>query len=95
MRRKPWSTATKNRLAASTMAMTSPVVISVSRREGQVTLLASARTSCRNVKGLTMFVAVPAADPFEPLNFRDTDGNGVSPKQSRRGTGRSRATGGL
>src|SRR5947209_20610444 len=96
MSRRLWSTATKNTLATSTMATTRPLVISVSRREGQVTFEAWGRTSCRNVKGLTIVFwgkrrfegVLPARAAL--VQFRDR--NGVLPKQSRRGTGWSRAT---
>jgi len=56
-KRSTQSTTTKKRLASSTIKITSAVVISVSRRVGQVTLPASARTSCRNSNGLVIVLA--------------------------------------
>ncbi len=52
--RSTQSTTTKNKLASRTMKITRAVVIKVSRRLGHVTLPASARTSCKNSKGLVM-----------------------------------------
>ena len=44
------------------MTNTMMVVISVSRRVGQVTLSASARTSCRNLNGLILAMCFSSAD---------------------------------
>ena len=48
-----WSASRKKIDATATMTNTMAVVIAVSRRVGQVTFWASARTSCRNLNGLT------------------------------------------
>ena len=47
-----WSTAKKKIAVSDAMAATRPVVIRVVRRDGQVTLVTSARTSRRNFAGL-------------------------------------------
>ena len=46
-----WSATRKKTDAIATMTKTMAVVIAVSLREGQVTLLVSSRTSCRNLNG--------------------------------------------
>ena len=48
-----WSTRKKNIAASAAMANTSPVVTIVSLRDGQVTLVTSARTSRTNFAGST------------------------------------------
>src|ERR1700686_996490 len=50
----------KNTEVMATMTNTMAVVIAVSRRVGQVSFWASARTSCRNLNGL-IFAMIPAA----------------------------------
>src|SRR5262249_17892521 len=51
--RMTWSASTKNTAATAFITKTIMVVPAVSRRDGQVTFCPSARTSCRNLKGLT------------------------------------------
>src|SRR4051795_10991140 len=53
-----WSAAKKKIEATATITNTMMVVIVVSRRVGQVTLVASERTSCRNLNGLKAIVDV-------------------------------------
>src|SRR5439155_26455224 len=48
-----WSANRKKTAASAVMMKTMAVVIAVSRRDGQVTFWPSARTSCRNLNGLT------------------------------------------
>src|ERR1700730_17443651 len=50
----------KNTEVMATMTNTMAVVMAVSRRVGQVTFWASARTSCKNLNGL-IFAMIPAA----------------------------------
>src|ERR1700736_2966358 len=50
----------KNTEVTATMTNTMAVVMAVSRRVGQVTFWASARTSCMNLNGL-IFAMIPAA----------------------------------
>jgi hypothetical protein len=47
-----WSATRKNMEAMATITKTMAVVTAVSRRLGQVTFAASARTSCKNLNGL-------------------------------------------
>jgi hypothetical protein len=68
-KRSAESTTTKNRLANKTIRMTSPVVISVSRRVGQVTLSPSARTSYRNWNGL--IIRLPGCAGAREMNLND------------------------
>src|SRR5262249_39864538 len=51
-KRMSWSATRKKTEAIATMTNTIAVVIAVSRRLGQVTFCASARTSCKNLNGL-------------------------------------------
>jgi hypothetical protein len=48
-----WSANRKKTAAIAVMMKTMAVVIAVSRRDGQVTFWPSARTSCKNLNGLT------------------------------------------
>src|SRR6516162_3885866 len=50
--RMTWSATRKNMAAMATITKTMAVVTAVSRRLGQVTFAASARTSCKNLNGL-------------------------------------------
>jgi hypothetical protein len=47
-----WSANRKKTEATATITKTMAVVTAVSRRLGQVTFCASARTSCKNLNGL-------------------------------------------
>ena len=49
-----WSATRKKMLASTTMTSTMTVEMAVSRRLGQTTFAASARTCWRNVKGLVL-----------------------------------------
>src|SRR6202171_3183653 len=57
-KRMIWSAAKKKSEASATITNTMMVVMVVSRRVGQVTLVVSARTSCRNLNGLKAIVDV-------------------------------------
>src|SRR5205085_8822920 len=66
IRRITWSASRKKIEATATITNTMAVVIAVSRRVGQVTLLASVRTSCRNLNGLTFGIRSPVAGNIPP-----------------------------
>src|SRR5262245_34719059 len=59
-----WSATRKKTEAIATMTNTIAVVIAVSRRDGQVTLRVSSRTSWRNLNG---DVAIPVKPRFQSL----------------------------
>src|SRR5882757_6763801 len=67
-----WSAAKKKIEASATITNTMIVVIVVSRREGQVTLAVSVRTSCRNLNGLKAIVDDPrlTSDDLRVLRIR-------------------------
>src|ERR1041384_4203166 len=52
-----WSARRKNTAASAAKMNTIAVVIPVSLREGQVTLLVSCRTSCANLNGLNFAIS--------------------------------------
>src|SRR3954463_12305455 len=54
--RMTMSATRKNTEATATMTKTMAVVMAVSRRDGQVTFEASARTSCMNLNGLNLAI---------------------------------------
>src|SRR5712671_1510603 len=64
--RMTWSASRKNIEASATITNTMAVVTAVSRREGQVTLRASVRTSFRNWKGLTFGIVSPVKWQYSP-----------------------------
>src|SRR5262245_30534078 len=65
-RRMIWSATRKNTEAIATITNTMAVVTTVSRRDGQVTFRASARTSFRNWKGLTFGIGSPIKWQYSP-----------------------------
>jgi hypothetical protein len=69
-----WSAARKNMDASATMMSTMMVEISVSCRDGQVTLLTSCRTSLKNFKGLATAIGeiFPAADSAKSQQPRES-----------------------
>src|SRR4029450_5693223 len=66
------SAARKNNAVAIDMASTMTVVMTVSRRVGQVTLATSVRTCWTNSKGLVLAIIILAAEaiPLLPANSR-------------------------
>src|SRR5450759_3001703 len=63
---KAESTARKKSAVATDMMSTMIVVITVSRRVGQVTLATSVRTCCRNSKGFVLAISILAAGEYLP-----------------------------
>lgn len=65
--------ATKKKIEASvTITNTMMVVIVVSRRDGQVTLAVSERTSCRNLNGLKAIVCAIRVR-WDDLGFKESE----------------------
>jgi hypothetical protein len=63
-----WSAAKKKIMAMIAKTMTMMVEITVSRREGHVTLAVSVRTCWRKVKGLVVFDAICRSVFKDPKN---------------------------
>src|ERR1043166_7711031 len=75
-KRITWSATRKNTAASAAKTNTIAVVIAVSRRDGQVTLLVSCRTSAKNLNGSSFAIVTIAPAPFaNPNPNRDTPPN--------------------
>src|SRR5438552_9061464 len=77
-----WSANKKKIEAIATITNTIAVVMAVSRRVGQVTLAASARTSCRNLNGLTFGIRSLVTGNKPPPHGSDRRPNGRDPTSS-------------
>src|SRR5262245_39587583 len=77
-----WSANRKKTAATAVMMKTMAVVIAVSRRDGQVTFWPSARTSCRNLNGLT-FMDLTASIRLPNGNIPPPPGSAFSTLRQR------------
>src|SRR5262249_41124240 len=73
----------KNIDATAVIENPMPVVMAVSRRDGQVTFWPSARTSCRNLNGLTLAMDSPAKWQYTPAARINNRPNGKERNNSR------------